>query len=157
MASEHRVLVDRIRGAATDVRRAAEAVKAGRGATGPRPGEWSARETLVHLRNVVMMAYGLRIRRLVYEENPTFADYDEASHRAATMAHGTTVAQLVGMIVAEHEQLAGLLAELPDDRWSRKGRHPELGEMSIEFLARRVAEHAEEHARQIRETAAAVS
>jgi hypothetical protein len=30
----------------------------------------------------------------------------------------------------------------------REGRHPSLGPMSIEFLARRVGEHAEEHAAQ---------
>jgi hypothetical protein len=36
----------------------------------------------------------------------------------------------------------------------REGRHPSLGPMSIEFLARRVGEHAEEHAAQIAAAAA---
>jgi hypothetical protein len=51
--------------------------------------------------------------------------------------------------VAEHAQLARLLRTLPDADWSREGRHPSLGAMSIEFFARRVGEHAEEHAAQI--------
>jgi hypothetical protein len=67
------------------------------------------------------------------------------------------VGELVEAIVAEHEQVARLLRTLPDDRWQRRGRHPELGEMSIEFLARRVAEHAEEHAAQVVATARAVA
>jgi hypothetical protein len=44
-----------------------------------------------------------------------------------------------------------LLKTLPDADWAREGRHPSLGVMSIEFLARRVGEHAEEHATQISE------
>lgn len=60
------------------------------------------------------------------------------------------------MILAELEQMAKLLATLPDDRWQRQGRHPELGPMSIEFLARRVAEHTAEHAAQISAAARAV-
>jgi hypothetical protein len=56
-------------------------------------------------------------------------------------------------VVAEHEQLARLLQTLPDADWAREGRHPSLGVMSIDFLARRVGEHAEEHAAQIAEAA----
>lgn len=55
--------------------------------------------------------------------------------------------------MGEHEQLARLLQGLPGADWAREGRHPQFGVMSIEFLARRVGEHAEEHAAQI--TAAA--
>jgi hypothetical protein len=57
----------------------------------------------------------------------------------------------VDTIVAEHEQLARLLRTLPDAEWARQGRHPTFGVMSIEFLAGRVGEHAEEHAAQIKE------
>jgi hypothetical protein len=60
------------------------------------------------------------------------------------------------MIVHEHEQIAGLLNGLPEDRWARQGRHPELGAMSVEFLARHVAEHSFEHTQQIADTARAL-
>jgi DinB superfamily len=153
--AEQRALIERIRASGDDVRRAVETAAPGQHDVPPRPGEWSVLETLVHLRNVVVMVYGLRLRRLVYEDLPTFADYDEATHRRMAMERRPAADHLVGMIVAEHAQIAGLLGELPDDRWERKGRHPELGEMSIGFLARRVAEHAEEHAGQIRNAAEA--
>ncbi|HEV8309556.1 MAG TPA: methyltransferase domain-containing protein [Methylomirabilota bacterium] len=154
--ADHGAVIERIRASAEEVRRTVDAVAPGKHGVSPREGEWSVLETLVHLRNVVVMVYGLRIRRLWYETDPVFADYDESMHRQATMDRQPRADQLVAMIVTEHEQLAGLLRELPDDRWNRVGRHPELGEMSIEFLARRVAEHAEEHARQIRNTAVEV-
>ncbi|MGH7264235.1 MAG: methyltransferase domain-containing protein [Candidatus Rokuibacteriota bacterium] len=156
MSVDHRALIDRIRAGGDDVRQAMERVSPGKLAASPGDGAWSVLETLVHLRNVVVMVHGLRIRRLLYEDRPVFADYDELLHRRATLERGPTADQLVTMIVAEHRQLAGLLGELPDDRWRRAGRHPELGEMSIELLAGRVADHAEEHATQIRATAARV-
>lgn len=157
LAAEHRTIIERIRASGDEVRRAVETVKPDKHGMSPREGEWSVLEALVHLRNVVVMVHGLRIRRLLYENAPVFADYDEAAHRRAAMDRRPVADHLVRMIVAEHHQIAGLLGELPDDQWNRTGRHPELGEMSLEFLACRVADHAEEHASQMRTTAAVVS
>ena len=151
MKPEYRVILERMRSSAGVVRRAVEAAPSGRFGQPPREGEWSALETLTHLRDVVVHVYGLRIRRLLYEEAPVFADFDEEGYRRASLAGGEGVVDLVDTVVAEHEQLARLLQALPDAAWSRQGRHPSLGAMSIEFLARRVGEHAEEHAAQIAE------
>src|SRR5262249_61536279 len=90
-------------------------------------------------------------RRLLYEDAPLFADFDEEGYRRASLVRGEVIVDLLNTIIAEHEQLARLLQTLPDTDWSRQGRHPSLGVMSIEFLARRVGEHAEEHAAQIAE------
>jgi hypothetical protein len=149
MTHEHETLLDRMRTSAAVVQRAVAAVPGDRWRRAPAPGEWSALETLIHLHNVVVHVYGLRIRRMLYEEDPLFADFDEARHRHALLASGIGADALLGTIVGEHEQLARLLRTLPDDEWARAGRHPTLGVMSIEFLARRVGEHAEEHAAQI--------
>jgi hypothetical protein len=130
-----------------------EEAKRGRLTQPPRAGEWSALETLTHVRDVIVHVYGLRIRRLLYEDAPVFADFDEEGYRRASLDRRESAEHLLDTIVAEHEQLARLLETLPDDEWGRAGRHPALGTMSIEFLARRVGEHAEEHAAQI--TAAA--
>jgi len=153
MSPEHQEVINRIRSSAETLRRAVEAVPAGKHAHHPSDGEWSAQETLIHVCNVVVMVHGLRIRRLLYETDPLFADYDEAANREASLQQPEPLSDLLHMIVAEHEQIARLLKTLPDAGWQRQGRHPELGTMSIEFLARRVAEHAEEHAAQIMNTA----
>jgi hypothetical protein len=118
-------------------------------ARAPRPGEWSALETLIHLRDVAVHVYGLRIRRLLGEAAPVFPDFDGDRHRRASLARGEAAATLLDTLVAEHEQLARLLDGLPDADWAREGRHPTRGAMSIGFLAGRVSEHAEEHAAQI--------
>ena len=155
MTPEHRALIDRIRSSAAVVRRAVEAAPPGRFNVAPKAGEWSALETLTHLRDVIVFVYGVRMRRLFYEDAPVFADFDEEAYRPASLARGETAADLLDTIVAEHEQLARLLQTLPDPEWARQGRHPAFGVMSIEFLARRTGEHAEEHAAQIVEAARA--
>lgn len=149
MTPDHRVLIDRIRSSAAVVRRAVESAPPARVDLPPKAGEWSALETLTHLRDVIVFVYGLRMRRLFHEKAPVFADFDEEGYRAASLARGETAGALLDTIVAEHEQLARLLQTLPDVDWAREGRHPTYGVMSIEFLARRVGEHAEEHAAQI--------
>jgi hypothetical protein len=156
MSPDHRAILDRIRSVPEALRQALATVRPGAHDRPPRPGEWSVRETLVHLRNGVLMVHGLRIRRLLYETDPVFADYDEATFRREDLERREPLDDLVGMIVREHQQIAGLLEGLPDDRWGRQGRHPELGPMSVEFLARRAAEHALEHTQQIAETARAL-
>ena len=155
MTSEHRALIERIRSSALVVRRAVETAPPGRFGMAPRAGEWSALETLTHLRDVVVFVYGLRMRRLFYEDAPVFVDFDEEGYRGASLARGEAVGDLLDTIVAEHEQLARLLEGLPDAEWARQGRHPQFGVMSIEFFASRVGEHAEEHAAQITEAARA--
>ena len=153
MSPDHSAILERMRSSAGVVRRTVQAAPPARFAQSPRPGEWSALETLTHLRDVIVHVYGLRIRRLLYEVTPIFADFDEEGYRRASLARGEAVTDLLATVIAEHEQLARLLDTLPDADWAREGRHPTLGVMSIEFLARRVGEHAEEHAAQI--TAAA--
>ena len=149
MSPEHAAILERMRSSAGVVRRAVEGASAGRLDRAPAPGEWSALETLTHLRDVIVHVYGLRIRRLLYEDNPVFTDFDEEGWRAASLARGEPAQGLLDTIVGEHEQLARILQVLPDGDWAREGRHPSFGVMSIEFLARRVGEHAEEHAAQI--------
>jgi hypothetical protein len=157
MRPEHLAILERIRSSAVSLTRAVETVPRDRFDRPPREGEWSALETLTHLRDVVVHVHGLRIRRLLYENDPVFADFDEEGYRRASLARSEAIGDLLGTIVGEHEQLARLLAALPDADWSRQGRHPTLGAMSIEFLAGRVGEHAEEHAAQITATVRARS
>jgi hypothetical protein len=156
VSPDHREILGRICAVPAALHEAVARVPHGAHDRPARPGEWSVRETLIHTRNTVMMAYGLRIRRLLYETDPLFADYDEAAFRQEDVRRNESVDDLVRMIVREHEQIAALLDGLPEDRWARQGRHPQLGPMSIELLARRAAEHALEHIEQIAEIARAL-
>src|SRR5947209_9045952 len=121
MTPEHRALIERMRSSALVVRRAVERAPRARFDKPPKPGEWSALETLTHLRDVIVHVYGLRIRRLLYEVAPIFADFDEEGYRRASLARGETTTGLLATVIAEHEQLARLLDTLPDADWAREG------------------------------------
>lgn len=149
MTPEHREIVEQIHSSSAVLRRAVEAAPPGKLTRTPSEGEWSALDTLTHVREVAVHVYGLRIRRLLYEDDPVFTDFDEEGYRRASLARGETAGALLDTIIGEHEQMARLLAALPDTEWARQGRHPVLGVVSIEFLARRIGEHAVEHAAQI--------
>jgi uncharacterized damage-inducible protein DinB len=118
----------------------------------PTEGEWSVAEILSHVRNVAALAYGLRIRRLFVESEPQFPDYDGERYLRSADWQLLPAGENLEMILAEHRQLAALLGTLPDEAWNRVGYHPESGAMTIEFLARRIVEHADEHQGQIAET-----
>jgi DinB superfamily len=154
MSPEHEAAIARIRSSAAALTSAVQAVPAGKETQPPVPGEWSVQETLVHVRNVALLVLGLRIRRLLYENDPVFADYDDGPVREANLRQPEPIDEVLDMIVSEHEQIARLLRALPDAQWQRAGHHPERGAMSIEFLARWAAEHADEHAAQIVKTTA---
>ena len=153
MTPDHEHLIQRLGSAAAALVAASATVPPGKEARQPAAGEWSVQETLIHARNVVVLVLGLRIRRLVYERDPVFADYDDGPVRQAHLQRSEPLADVLGMIVSEHEQIARLLRWLPDDHWQREGRHPERGPMSIELLVRWAVDHAEDHAGQIATTA----
>jgi len=57
---------------------------------------------------------------------------------------------LLQRVTAQIEELAAALSALPDDAWTALGKHPTLGEMTIEAIVERmVLSHLEEHADQL--------
>ena len=149
MTAEHQQLIQRIGASAEAIERAVAAIPSNRQTVAPKPGEWPVKQVLLHTRDVSMLAYGLRIRRLLFETDPVFASYDEDAYRVLNPGDADSVADIMRMIVEEHDLIARMLSALPDDAWERSGHHPETGVRTIEFFARRTAEHAEEHAAQI--------
>lgn len=77
MNGKHETAIADILESAEAIRRTVESAPAELLDRRPAEGEWSVAEILVHVRNVVTLAYGLRIRRLFVETEPQFADYDE--------------------------------------------------------------------------------
>jgi hypothetical protein len=152
MARKRQEKIDRILKSAQDLMDVIKPIPESMITRQPDENEWSIFETAIHVRNVAMFAYGLRIRRLVYEVDPLFANYNEDSDRLADMRKSQPIEEVVEMIAAEHRAISQILSLLSEEAWERSGRHPESGQLSIGFLARRLAVHAEDHIQQIRDT-----
>jgi len=148
MTPEQQDIVKRIRASASAIQRAVERAPASWQTQSPREGEWSVQEVLTHTLNADLFAFGVRIRRALVESNPQFTDYNEGEHRA-TLGPLLPVADLLQMLVAEHELLAHLLSNLPEAAWQRAGQHERYGKRTVELIARLMVEHDEEHAAQL--------
>ena len=114
----------------------------------PPSGEWTAREIVHHLADSESMAY-IRLRRLIAEDDPVIAGYDEPEwgrrlHYERPIDASLAVVRAVR--VASHQ----LLTTLTDDEWARAGTHSESGPYSVDGWLAIYAEHSHEHADQIR-------
>ena len=124
----------------------------------PRPGEWSARETLEHLLGAEELL-AERIERLLAETEPDLAarSVDEvrptgvASDEDATSGVASrldTWAMLERYLLLRRATLGRLAALAPED-WDRGGRHAEFGRVTILSQAGYFARHEANHTAQL--------
>lgn len=117
-----------------------------------RPGadEWSLIELVCHLRDWASEE-GVRIRRLVEEDNPTLVPYDEQAWAAERRYREEDVRRGLTAMRAYCTGLAYQLEGLPDEQWERPGFHPEMGRVTVRSRAEAQVAHARDHLAQMRE------
>ncbi len=153
MNESHQAIIEQIRALGQSMEELVISIPEKHLSARPDSDAWSIQEIVSHTRDVVMLAYGLRIRRLLYEPKPLFPDYDEDNELLRALSDEQPVKEGVRMIRAEHDLIADLLSLLTDSAWQRVGTHRTRGSLSIKFLAQRIVAHAQEHHQQIEKTA----
>ena len=111
-------------------------------------GEWSAREIVHHLADSESMAY-IRLRRLIAEDVPLIAGYDEPEW-ARRLHYERPIETSIEVLHAVRDASQQLLMALTPDEWERRGTHSESGEYSVDDWLGIYSEHSHEHADQIR-------
>lgn len=112
-----------------------------------RDGGWTVRQVVHHLADSHVNAY-LRFRWLVTEDHPTIKTYDQdvwAKLPDSRLPLNSSLSIIDGL----HERWATFLEALPDEAWSRKGMHPEIGEVTLDKLLEIYSGHGPHHAKQI--------
>jgi hypothetical protein len=122
----------------------------------PREGDWSLLELVCHLRDDADED-GLRVRRLVEEENPTLVPYDQEARAIERDYLGEDPGKAVTALRAFWSGLAYQLENLSDAEWASSGEHPEIGRVTVRSRAERQVEHSREHLAQMRGVRAAIS
>jgi hypothetical protein len=120
----------------------------------PAPGEWSAHEVVLHCADSESNAH-LRLRYLLAERDPLIVGYDQAEWARALNYAGRPLAPALATVIAVRANTVPLLRTLPEEGWSRGGRHTEMGAYTVEGWLGLYAEHLEIHARQIEANLAA--
>ncbi len=109
---------------------------------------WTAREVVHHLADSETTAY-VRLRRLLAEDQPLIAGYDEEEFARRLYYERPITASLEVFRAVRHAS-AELLERLTDAEWARAGTHSESGRYDVEEWLRIYAAHAHDHAEQIR-------
>src|SRR5829696_2707637 len=119
------------------------------------PGEWSPREVVHHLADSEMRS-ALRLRRLIAEEQPEIVGYDQEEY-ARRLYYNRPIASSLAAFRYARESTAEILRLLTEDEWLRTGTHSESGAFSVYIWLDYYANHAHDHAEQIRRARATVA
>lgn len=120
----------------------------------PAPGEWSAHEVVCHCADSETNG-AARIRYLVCEPEPVVLAYDETVWAVALDYHDHPVDVALATVRAVRANTAVVLRRLPDEAWTRVGRHTASGRYTARDWLTIYAEHLEIHAKQIEANLAA--
>jgi hypothetical protein len=119
----------------------------------PAPGKWSAREIVHHLADSEMTS-AVRLRLLVAENNAAIRSYDEKEF-AARLYYQRPIASSLLAFQAARLSTGELLDSMAEADFQKTGTHPEHGSYGVERWLEIYAEHAHNHAQQIRRARAA--
>jgi hypothetical protein len=110
---------------------------------------WTARQVVHHLADAELTS-GIRLRRLLAEDEPVIASYDENAF--ARLLHYDARSVDVSLRVVEAVRAASLdlLGRLSEAEWARRGTHTESGPYGVEDWLRTYVAHPFDHAEQVR-------
>jgi hypothetical protein len=118
-------------------------------------GEWSPREVVHHLADSEMTS-AIRVRRLLVEDDPLIQGYDQDAF-AARLFYDRPIEASLAAFKAARDTTGEIITRLTDDQWLRTGTHSESGRYTLLDWLAIYAEHAYEHADQIRRSQGSVS
>jgi hypothetical protein len=114
----------------------------------PAPGKWTAREIVHHLADSEMTS-AIRLRKLLAEDRPLIAGYDQEEF-ARRLHYDRPIAASMAAFKAARETTGELLDLMSEAEWARVGTHSESGPYSVLKWLEIYADHAHNHADQIR-------
>lgn len=136
-------------------------------------GRWSVRTLLGHLADAELI-FTTRMRRVIAEENPLLADWDENTFLESSIYTGVadvgdrTVAQAHGVLANDagwkpqaigghvaiihtlRQWMGEWLGQMPISAWNRRGLHERKGPMSLADLTVYTTWHLEHHSAYLR-------
>jgi hypothetical protein len=112
------------------------------------PDGWTARQVVHHLADSEAMAY-TRLRRLIAEDQPLIAGYDEPVW-ARRLHYDRPIDASLAVVRAVRASSLQLLRSLTAGEWSRTGTHSESGAYSVDRWLEIYTDHCADHANQIR-------
>lgn len=112
-------------------------------------GEWSGRTILAHFRDVEVLADRLRLERILAEEAPIFANFDEDRWAVERNRRRDQKAQLLADFALQRQASLSILGGLRPADWSRSGSHPSRGQFTVDAWLEQWVDHDLAHIAQL--------
>lgn len=117
----------------------------------PSADRWSIAEVLTHLIHTEENTVGLRVRRIVEEEQPVIVSYDQMEEYAKGTYSGCEGRAELDRFAQVREASLKWLRKVPEASFDRTGKHPECGTIRAREVLNLWAFHDLGHLRQIAE------
>jgi hypothetical protein len=140
--------IEEIEALPRNLRRAVEGFSDAQLDTPYRPGGWTVRQVVHHYADSHLNSYS-RFRWAATEEMTTVKTYDESAWAELADAKTAPVELSLALLEPLHARWVLLLRSFGDAEFRRKMKHPEWGEVSLEWLLGQYAWHSRHHVAQI--------
>ena len=145
---DRQALIDRFRTGYDDVVDALDGITPDELDRRPPGSDWTAREIAHHLADSEATAY-VRLRKLIAEDEPVIAGYDEVEF-ARRLHYDRPIEPSLAVLRAVRTASLQLIEALTHEDWQRAGTHSDSGAYSVDDWLRIYAGHSHDHADQIR-------
>ncbi|HEX4749437.1 MAG TPA: bacillithiol transferase BstA [Bryobacteraceae bacterium] len=115
-----------------------------------RVGGWTSRQITHHLPDSHLNAY-VRFRLALTEDTPIIKPYEESRWATLPDAKSAPIQSSLDLLEALHHRWVLLLTALSGADYGRTFRHPELGEISLDWTLGLYAWHGRHHTAQIQQ------
>jgi len=136
--------IDAIRQTPAKLRAAAAGMTAAQLDTPYREGGWTVRQVIHHVAESHANAW-IRFKLALTEDNPTIKPYDENAWAMLPDVTGAPVEPSLALIDALHQRWLAVLDAMTADDFTRPLRHPERGQLTLDFMLQLYAWHGPHH------------
>ena len=100
----------------------------------PIPNKWSVKEIMCHLRDMELLAYLARYRKMLSEDNPQLPNVDQDKIAIESDYINQDASTALEEFKRLRQETIRTLEAAPVDAWSRGGTHEANGPMTVETL-----------------------
>lgn len=147
-AAKRRACIAELEALPAALRAAVEGLGADRLETPYRPGGWTVRQVVHHVADAHLNAYH-RFKLALTEETPAVKTWDEAAWAELPDARGAALEASLSLVEGLHRRWVELLTSLDPEAFGRTFRHPEWGEVGLDYLLQLYTWHGRHHVAQL--------
>jgi hypothetical protein len=108
-----------------------------------RPGGWTVRQVVHHVPDSHLNAY-IRVKLALTEDNPTIKPYDQDAF-AQLPDQKLPIDVSLSLLDALHTRWMTVLRALRPEQFGRRLVHPEIGQISVDYLVQLYGWHSRHH------------